>query len=93
LVYNYFRDYDAVTGRYIQSDPIGLDGGINTYAYVRGNPVAFVDPEGLLDLFIGGAFDNAYSGEAGPPFRRMPGHHSGACRAGVKRSVNCRRCG
>ncbi len=48
FVYNYFRDYDPQTGRYIESDPIGLGGGINTFANALGNPVSNVDPDGLL---------------------------------------------
>ena len=45
--YNYYRDYDPTTGRYIQSDPIGLHGGINTYAYGGSNAVANIDRYGL----------------------------------------------
>jgi RHS repeat-associated protein len=48
LFYNVFRDYDPDLGRYVQSDPIGLLGGVNTYAYAHANPVTALDFWGLF---------------------------------------------
>jgi RHS repeat-associated protein len=47
LHYNYFRDYEPGAGRYIESDPTGLDGGVSTYGYVGGSPLKWSDAFGL----------------------------------------------
>ncbi len=75
--YNYFRDYDPSTGRYLESDRLGLFGGsFSTYDYTNNNPIMYVDPFGLCWLFLqstgtlvhlnaDGTFDYVASGYSG----------------------------
>lgn len=64
--YNYFRDYNPSTGRYVESDPIGLFGGINSYSYVAARPLIWTDPQGLRatgaygSIWTPGAFNPGY---------------------------------
>jgi|SRR5882757_5349224 len=55
------------SARYVESDPVGLTGGINTYAYAGGNPISNFDPSGLYCTSAGGMTTCSYPG--GPSFR------------------------
>ncbi len=65
LHYNLNRDYDPYLGRYIECDPIGLGGGINTYQYVNGNPINLVDPNGLQFAPVAGGGVGGFGGLGG----------------------------
>lgn len=47
MSYNYHRNYDPTIGRYVESDPIGLKGGIDLYAYAQSRPLTDIDFTGL----------------------------------------------
>ncbi len=86
LSYNYYRDYNPRTGRYIESDPIGLAGGINTYGYVEGNPLSYVDPRGL-DVINLSNFPVKIRGEDWKPWYVPPQNTSNVSPDGVQNPV------
>ena len=55
LSYNYFRDYDPSIGRYIESDPLGVYGSLNTYSYTSNMPTRYIDPYGDAPVSLGWA--------------------------------------
>jgi RHS repeat-associated protein len=82
LHYNYYRDYDPTLGRYMQPDPIGLEGGVNRYAYVENNPIRYVDPQGTNPMAgaLGGA---EVGGTVGGPVGAIVGGLVGATMGGA----------
>jgi len=85
LHYNYFRDYDPNLGIYKQSDPIGLAGGLNTYAYVVGDPLQFDDRFGLEP---GSLRQRGYP-PAGPEYCFLAGSLTGGGGVGFPHYFNC----
>jgi len=81
LNYNYFRDYEPGAGRYVESDPLGLPGGISTYAYVRSNPQLLFDSFGL---------EASYSGFNKDDEKAM--RDANATAISILQSCNCRDC-
>ena len=70
LFHNRFRDYDPSTGRYVTPDPIGINGGLNSYRYTP-NPVDYVDPLGLDSKPVVTA-QNAAKGDMAPITESAP---------------------
>jgi RHS repeat-associated protein len=84
LIYYRARYYDPSIGRFTQQDPIGLRGGINTFAYVNGNPLSLIDPSGNL---ASGATGNGLNGTDDD----IDCPKSDRAKAGV--NITCGRCG
>jgi RHS repeat-associated protein len=81
---NWHRFYDAQIGRYLQSDPIGLAGGINTYTYVGGNPISYVDPTGLNPALLLGCGAGLVGGFlAGDQFVKSQADRHAAAKGGT----------
>ncbi len=79
LHYNYFRNYEPEVGRYIESDPIGLKGGTNTFAYANQNPLIYIDSLGLcpacgpnITCYACGQKIKCVAGQTPPPQGCLP---------------------
>ena len=75
--YNYFRDYEPGTGRYVESDPVGQKGGINGYVYVLSDPISFSDPDGTKRR--GGGKSGGLGGRPAMPSDDLRKRSGGKC--------------
>lgn len=80
LSYNYFRDYESGTGRYVESDPIGLNGGVATYTYARSDVLARIDAFGLRDADLPFNFGHGSTNSGFFPVVPEPGPPPANCR-------------
>jgi RHS repeat-associated protein len=83
LHYNYFRDYDPATGRYVESDPIGLRGGTNTDGYTGSNPRVRIDPLGQRWVPCNDVSVGAMCWVPDPVVDRVPTCATAECAAGI----------
>lgn len=91
---NGFRDYEPTIGRYMQSDPIGLAGGISTYGYVGASPTAFIDQLGLCTCTVRATITAVGPNQAqadGALFSRYPDQAGGSIRGGTNGTVAVQR--
>jgi uncharacterized protein RhaS with RHS repeats len=77
-------------GRYLRADPIGLDGGINLYAYVQGNPLKKTDKKGLYNE--GDFWYDAWTGERGPEYNEYEEQYYRAIKEAAKAEGECLVC-
>jgi RHS repeat-associated protein len=92
LHYNYFRDYGPSVGRYKESDPIGLRGGLNTYAYAEANPLVLTDPRGLISRNRerpGEASGRERPADGMPPRESNPQNSPGQNNSALVRKYEC----
>jgi len=71
---NTFRFFDPDVGRFTQTDPIGLAGGLNLYQYAP-NPIGWIDPWGLNSLLPGEGVPGTFGKLPGTPGDNLTGHH------------------
>ncbi len=98
--YNINRDYDPSIGRYEQSDPIGLDGGVNTYTYVEGDPLSYIDPDGLATFRFPGRLPSTKpprwspnkSGVGKPIYKSNPAHDPKSSKYNPKKTPEPENC-
>ncbi len=91
--YNYFRDYDASLGRYVESDPIGLKGGSNTFAYVKAAPLTRHDRRGLFIALSCSAGQRRQIDEAEQAILKKLEGSCGSCGTNGGNGQGCVPCG